>query len=275
MKVAVDTRESWNVATRIHNSHKGDQAAFFRDGGSPLFPEEIELLGDIRGQKLVHLQCNAGQDTLGLAKLGAQLTGVDFSNEAIRFARQLSADSGIPAEFVEADVISWMQQTPERFDIAFSSYGAVCWHADRESWARGIANVLRPGGRFVYVEFHPIGHSIGPDLRLSGDDYFATEPFIAPVGDYVAPSGPGLLALTRGEPETNQVPSASWQHGLGDVVTALVASGLQLEVLREYPWSNGFKFNDALVLGEGRRWHWPEGMARIPLMFALSVRRPG
>ena len=90
-------RLSWNEATKAHNSHKGDQAAFFRTGGSTLRPEEIALLGDIRGQVLVHLQCNAGQDTLSIAsKLRATVTGVDISDEAIDFARKLSVASGIP-----------------------------------------------------------------------------------------------------------------------------------------------------------------------------------
>ena len=92
-------RLSWNQATKAHNSHKYDQAGFFRRGGSTLFAEEIDLLGDISGQHVVHLQCNAGQDTLSLALRGAVVTGVDISDEAITFARQLSAESRVPAQF--------------------------------------------------------------------------------------------------------------------------------------------------------------------------------
>src|SRR5581483_7586423 len=94
-----ENRLSWNAATVAHNSHKGDQAAFFRKGGSTLRPEELELLGDVRGQAIVHLQCNSGQDTLSMARLGAVMTGVDISDTAIDFARQLSQDSGIPAQW--------------------------------------------------------------------------------------------------------------------------------------------------------------------------------
>src|SRR4051812_10965825 len=97
-----ENRVAWNAATEAHNSHKVDQAGFFREGGSTLFPEEVELLGDIAGLSLVHLQCNAGQDTLSLARLGATVTGVDISDTAIDFARQLSADSGVPATFVRS-----------------------------------------------------------------------------------------------------------------------------------------------------------------------------
>ena len=107
-------RKSWNTATRAHNSHKKDQAAFLRAGGSTLFPEEIELLGPIDGFQLVHLQCNAGQDSLSLAALGAEVTGVDISDEAINFARKLSTDSGISAHFVRADIYDWLAETKQQ-----------------------------------------------------------------------------------------------------------------------------------------------------------------
>jgi 2-polyprenyl-3-methyl-5-hydroxy-6-metoxy-1,4-benzoquinol methylase len=101
-------RRSWNLATAAHNRHKGDQAAFFRAGGSTLFPEEVELLGELEGRDLVHLQCNAGQDTLSLARLGARVTGVDISDAAVEFARTLSHEAGIPADFHRADVLDWI-----------------------------------------------------------------------------------------------------------------------------------------------------------------------
>src|SRR5687768_17297343 len=139
-------RRSWNYATRAHNAHKGDQAAFLRGGGSTLFPEELELLGDVGGKRVVHLQCNAGQDSLSIAARGAHVTGVDISDEAIGFARTLSAESGIAATFERADVFDWLASAAEQFDIAFASYGALCWLSDVPTWARGVARVLAPGG---------------------------------------------------------------------------------------------------------------------------------
>jgi len=91
----------------IHNSHKASQAQYLREGGSTLFPEEVELLGDITGKNLVHLQCNCGQDSLSLVQLGAAVTGVDISDEAISFARQLSKESGLAAHFIRSDVYDW------------------------------------------------------------------------------------------------------------------------------------------------------------------------
>src|SRR5260370_16611384 len=146
-------RASWNAATQAHNSHKGDQARFFREGGSTLHPEELELLGEVRGLALVHLLCNSGQDTLSIAaQLGAVVTGVDISDEAIGFAQQLSLDSGIPATFERADVFDWLEQAREnhrQFDIVFSSYGLVhCPSAPTPSTHR-IPSFLNPSGPLV------------------------------------------------------------------------------------------------------------------------------
>jgi SAM-dependent methyltransferase len=270
------TRESWNVATRNHNAHKGDQAAFLRDGGELLFSEELDLLGALAGKDLVHLQCNAGQDSLCLARRGAQVVGVDYSDEAIAFARRLSADSGIAARFELAEVLGWLAATPHTFDLAFSSYGTVGWLPDLAAWARGVARVLRPGGALVYVEFHPLVWSVGADLKLSGDDYFSEAPFVSPVGDYVAESGAGLGVLPSAAPPTtveNQVPATSYQHTVGALLQSLIDAGLHLERFAEHPHSNGCRVNPALVLGPDRRYRWPDGSARVPLMFSLRARK--
>ncbi len=269
------TRRSWDAATRNHNAHKGDQAGFLRGGGDTLFEEELSLLGDLTGRRLVHLQCNSGQDTLCLARRGARATGVDFSPVAIEFARELSAGSGIAADFVEAELLAWMHETPDRFDVAFSSYGAVGWMPDLDRWARGVARVLAPGGRFVYVEFHPQIWSFAKDLTLTGDDYFQRGPYVMPVHDYVAQSGAGLLGDASPAPAgENAVAAWAWQYGLGEIVTALAQAGLVLETLREYPHANGFRPGEAFVLGADRRWRLPEGTPRLPVMFGLAFRRP-
>lgn len=266
------TRRSWNQATRNHNSHKGDQAAFFRSGGDVLFPEELELLGDLTGKSLVHLQCNSGQDSLGLARRGARVTGVDISDEAIAFARKLSADSGIAATFIESELISWTASTEERFDLAFASYGVIGWHEDPLAWMRGARRVLAPGGSLVYMEFHPLVWSYGARLDLGGDDYFNRGPYTEPVGDYVAESAHGLAPST-GTAGQNDIPAYSYQHTLAEVIQAVVDAGLKLEILREYPYSNGCRVSAGLVAGEGRRWLWPEGKPRLPLMFGLRATR--
>lgn len=270
-------RLSWNAATRAHNSHKGDQAAFFRNGGSTLFPEELELLGDVRGQRLLHLQCNSGQDSLSLAALSAQVTGVDISDEAVAFARKLSQDSGIPATFERADVYEYLAATPKAtFERVFASYGVLCWLSDLERWASGIAAALVPGGRFVLVEFHPMAMYFDEHWQ-PGYDFFHHEAILeSGVSDYVAASGAGLAhdaAHAGVQNFVNPHPSYEFMWGFGDVLTALVRAGLALECLHEYPYSNGWR--GFVEMGElpGRRYTVPEGMPRLPLMFGLSAKK--
>lgn len=267
-------RRSWNHATRNHNAHKGDQARFLREGGDTLFEEELALLGDMRGKQLVHLQCNAGQDTLCLARRGAVATGVDLSDEAVRFARQLSEGSGLAARFIEAEVVGWLTHTEERFDVAFTSYGTTGWLPDLDAWARGVARVLKPGGMLVYMEFHPLRWSFDDALGLTKDDYFETRPFTDPVGDYVMESGAALGVVEAGESVVNETPATSWQHGLGQIVSAVCRAGLVLECLEEFPHSNGSRPFACAVLGEDRRYRFPEGKPRFPLMFGLRARKP-
>jgi SAM-dependent methyltransferase len=276
-----DNRASWNAATRAHNSHKRDQAAFLRGGGSTLFPEELALLGEVSGKRLVHLQCNAGQDSLCLAALGASVVGVDISDEAIDFARTLSRDAAIEAEFERADVLDWLAETARssrRFDVVFCSYGVVGWLSDLDAWAQGIHGVLVPGGRFVYVEFHPLVWSLDDQFRFSKDPYFAPERvFTEPVSDYVAESGE-LLApsgfVAAGGTFENPHPAHGFQWTLGQIVTALARAGLALERLEEYPFVNGCRVIPSLVEAPGRRLVPPPGVALPPLMFGLAgVRR--
>ncbi|MBK9547209.1 MAG: class I SAM-dependent methyltransferase [Dehalococcoidia bacterium] len=275
-------RLSWNLATAAHNSHKGDQAKFLREGGSTLFPEDLEMLGDIVGKRVVHLQCNAGPDSLSLAALGAIVTGVDISDEAIDYARRLSADSRIPAEFVRSDVYDWFDEAIARgdqFDRVFVSYGALIWLSDIRGWAEGVAGVLAPGGAIGLVEFHPVGLMYNEKGERDWPYFSHGEPQSdgEGIGDYVAFSGDGLVPWGYEEGVTgfvNPIPSSEFLWGIGDVVTALIDAGLVLETLREYPYSNGTPRMVDSVEGAGRRFYVPEGQPNLPQLYALRARKP-
>lgn len=278
-----ENRLAWNAATRAHNSHKADQVAFFRGGGSTLFPEELALLGDVAGCSLAHLQCNAGQDSLSLAGRGALVTGVDISDEAIAFAQALAAASGIAAMFCRADLYDWferMAQGSECFDVVFCSYGAVCWLSDVRRWAQGVAAVLKPGGRFAMVEFHPFAMMFNDDGVLhfpyttGGQAWVSAEG----VGDYVAASGEaltpsGYLEGVRGFQNPHRAHEFFW--GVGDVVDALLGAGLQVLTLREYVYANGFRPFRGMRELPGRRMVAPEPLAHVPLMYGLAARKAG
>ena len=274
-----ENRQSWNTDTRAHNSHKIDQAGFLRGGGSTLFPEELELLGSIDGLRLVHLQCNAGQDSLSLAVLGAEVTGVDISDEAIEFAQQLSIDSGIPADFIRADIFDWfVQAEPQSFDIVFCSYGAICWVSDLEVWAQGVAKLLRSGGRFVTVDFHPFSMVFDQHFEIAYPYFAQGEPLSWDdgVSDYVGLAGTALApyGFIKGEsPFTNPHPVHEFQWGLGEVFQALIDAGLTLKITREYPYSNGAKMFEDLVEIEGQRFARPHGKPNLPLMWGVVAQR--
>jgi SAM-dependent methyltransferase len=269
-------RRSWNLATRAHNSHKRDQVGFLRAGGSTLYPEELELLGDLGGKTLLHLQCNSGQDTLSLAARGAIVTGVDISDEAISFAQELSAGSGIAGTFERADVYDWLAAArPASFDIVFCSYGALMWLSDLGPWGKGIARVLSPGGRFVTVEAHPFMMVFGEDLALRyeyGGGAEVRDPgvhdYVAAAGDALTPSGwqEGVQGFQNTEPDI------SFQWGLGEVLGALTGPGLVIERFVEYPFTRWKAFTRQ-EMAEDKTFRLPAGTPQLPLMFGLVATR--
>lgn len=277
-----ENRQSWNAATEAHNSHKADQAAFFRAGGSTLYPDEVELLGDVRGKALVHLQCNAGQDTLSIARLGAVVTGVDISDTAIAFAQKLSADSGIAGTFVRSDVYDWFEgaaQQGEQYDVVFSSYGAIIWLSDIVLWGNGIASVLKPGGKMVLLDFHPYAMIFGWDWKVEQSYFKGAEGlhFANGVGDYVAMSKAALAPsgyVDGVQDFLNPHPGHEFNWSISEIIMALAQAGLTLKVFKEYPYFNGAKLFGEMREGEGNRFYPPDGMPSIPLMYGIVAEKP-
>ncbi len=279
-EILEQNRRSWNAAAEAHASHRRGLAGFLRDGGVTLFPEERELLGDLRGLRVVHLMCNAGGDSLSLVNLGARVTGVDMSDRAIRLARELSQKTGLRARFVRSEVCGWLAEVRgrESFDVVFCSYGVVCWLRDLGLWAEGVAGVLAPGGRFVMVEFHPFADTLDGSWRISrpypaGGERVRIE---EGVGDYVGESGEGLApggysSGVRGF--RNPHPCHLYRWGLGEVVGALAGAGLRILTLREYPYINGERKLPGMRELGGGRLAPPEGVPGVPLMYGVVARR--
>jgi SAM-dependent methyltransferase len=274
-------RRSWNAVVRAHESHRGDLAGFLSGGGGTLFPEELDLLGDLVGKTLAHLQCNTGGDSLSLALRGAAVTGVDISDKAISAARALSRATGVSAEFVRADVYEWLAQTARRgrrFDVVYASYGVVCWLPDLAAWAGGIAEVLEPGGHFVLVEFHPVADMFDENWKHdhpypSGGRSLSLE---QGVGDYVGAAGGGLTPAgfvegVKGFENPEGCHLFRW--GLGEVVSALAGAGLRVTALKEYPYVNGERQFCGMRELPGRRLVPPEGVPAVPLMYGVAAEK--
>lgn len=279
-------RRSWESVVGAHESHRGDLASFLRGGGSTLFPEDLRLLGGsggVSGKRLLHLMCNTGGDTLSLARLGAEATGVDISERAVERARRLSREAGIPASFVCSDLYDWLEREDdpgsEGFDLVYASYGVVCWLSDLERWAAGVRRGLAPGGRLVLVDFHPAAMLFDPDWRLANDYYSGGEPLESDgVGDYVGDSEGGLTPAGHEEGVQhfeNPEPCYLFRWGLGEVVTALAGAGLTLTSLEEYLYANGERQFTGMRERPGSRMFPPPDVPRVPLMYGISATKPG
>ena len=274
-------RVSWNAVVGAHESHRGDLSRFFSEGGSTLFQEECDLLGKLEGRSLVHLQCNSGGDSISLTRLGATVTGVDVSDEAVSSARDLAEKTGIRATFERADVYDWLEEASRegrRFDVAFASYGVICWLPDLRIWAGGIAGILNPGGCFVLIDFHPAADIFDRAWNHVNDYPSGGEPLLLDrgVGDYVAASGGGLTpaGFVEGVRDfENPEGCYLFRWGLGEVVTALAEAGLRITALEEYPYANGERKFAGMRELPGKRMVPPEHIPTVPLMYGIRAER--
>ena len=164
-------RQLWNNRVDIHLSSVFYRMEEFMAGASSLNEIELALLGDIRGKTILHLQCHFGQDTLSLSRMGASVTGVDFSDKAIAKAKELAAELGTDTEFVCCNIYDLPSHLDKKFDIVYTSYGTIGWLPDLEAWAKVIAHFLKPTGRFIFVEFHPVVWMFDNDFTHVGYAY--------------------------------------------------------------------------------------------------------
>ncbi|WP_405061103.1 class I SAM-dependent methyltransferase [Kribbella sp. NBC_01505] len=216
-------RAGWDLRAEAHsNGASLYDVDGFRAGGSSLRPFELEALGDVQGKRLLHLMCHFGLDTLSWARLGAEVTGLDFSGEAIAAARRLATEVGLPARFVQADVYDAADVLDEQYDIVIATYGVLVWLPDLDEWARVVARLLRPGGTLFVAEFHPQQGQVDDDLRVTSS-YFRT----APRETQVTTSYTGQPI----EPHTQ----TTWPWTISGLVNALITAGLQITRLNELP----------------------------------------
>lgn len=259
-------RAIWNAWTPIHARSAFYDVAGFKAGQTSLTPIEREEMGDVRGKTLLHLQCHFGLDTLSWARLGAQVTGIDFSEAAITLARSLSAELGLPARFVQTNLYDLPDVLEGQFDLVFTSYGALAWLPDLTRWAQIIAHFLRPGGMFYMVEFHPFMWVFNDDADVTAlqvrYSYFHTpEPLAGPVeGSYA-------------DPEADVSGTAyEWAHPLGEIVTALAGAGLRLEFLHEFPYCT-YDVYPLLEGGADGLYRLPGQQEIVPLLFSIRARK--
>jgi SAM-dependent methyltransferase len=270
-------RAHWDEATRLHTRSNVYGTEDFKAGSCQLHRVETEELGDVTGQRLLHLQCHFGLDTLSWARRGATVTGVDFSPVAIAAARELSLETSTPGEFICSDLYALPEHldAAESFDLVFTSYGVLTWLPDLRRWGEVISHYLKPGGVFYMVEAHPTAR------MFPTDDDSPTIPRMRPFISYFHepaglrwPPGPDYadtaVTLALGE--------HSWQHSLADVVGALLGAGLVLDQLHEFPFCSwkvvaGCELVERFGATRGY-YGLPASQPQLPLMFSVRAHRP-
>jgi SAM-dependent methyltransferase len=263
-------RRNWDERAAIHARNR---TGFYpidrlKAGEDILQPIEAAEIGDVAGKRLIHLQCHIGLDTLCLARRGAIVTGLDFSPTAIAAARALASELGIPAEFVESDVFGARERLSGSFDLAFVTWGTICWLPNIERWAQVVASLLAAGGVLYLADAHPsalvleeIEGRILPHYpwRVSTDKPLIFEDAQTYTGDAT---------------ELVEKRNYEWIHPLSAIITGLIEAGLQLEFLHEHerlPW----KLFASMEPDGDRMFRLPETAVPIPLSFSLMARNQG
>lgn len=219
-------KDAWDKRTEVHIDSKFYDLDSFKNGKCSLNPIELDEVGNVEGKSLLHLQCHFGQDTLSWARLGATVTGVDLSPNAIGQATILKNDLGLEATFIESDVCQFGSEHTKQYDIVYTSYGVLCWLPNLEEWANTIAKSLKTGGMFHLIEFHTFN-----DL-LCGYSYFPqAKPDVAEEGTYTENC------------DGTKSKIVTWPHSLSEVITALIGAGLIIRGFSEYKYSPYNCFN--------------------------------
>ena len=251
-------RSLWNNLASIHPRTKFYDVDGFVAGKCSLTEIERDLLGDVTGKKILHLQCHFGLDSLSLARKGAAVTGVDFSEVAIQKAKALASELALNAKFVCCDVNELDEHLDEKYDLVFASFGVIGWHADLTNWSRIVSHFLKNDGRFCFAEFHPVLWMLSDDHKSFGYSYFKTEVIVGEKeGSYADPEATDLGT------------SYCWNHSLSEFFQALETNDLMVKNFREFDYSPYACFKNAV--GRDQRFQIKGLEKVIPLAYSLSA----
>ncbi len=250
-------RIAWNQRVEPHLQSELYDLEGFKSGATSLNQIELDLLGNVSGKSILHLQCHFGQDSLSLARMGAKVVGVDLSDKAIETAKNLNTELRLDAEFVCCDVYDSPNHINQQFDIVFTTYGTIGWLPDMDKWAGVVSHFLKPGGKLVFVEFHPAVWMFDDDFTHVAYNYFNA--------DTIVETTEGTYADRNATIKTETV---SWNHDLGEVLTALLGKGLKIESFKEYDYSPYNVFRDMEQIGE-RQYRLKKMGNKLPMVYSV------
>ncbi|HTX62862.1 MAG TPA: class I SAM-dependent methyltransferase [Acidimicrobiales bacterium] len=227
-------------------------------------------LGDIRARRAVHLQCHIGTDTVSLARLGARVTGLDFSAPAVAAARALAASAGVDADFVVGDVYDAAAVLGERkFDLVYTGIGALCWLPSVARWATVVASLLRPGGRLFVREGHPMLWALDDAIA---DELVVAYPYFEQPDPVVYDSE---FTYVETDVRFTKTRAAVWNHGLGEIFSALFGAGMRVVAFEEHdsvPWN---ALPGQMVRDELGEWRLVEQPSRLAASYTLQAEKLG
>ena len=254
-------KATWNEKVKVHTESELYDLEAFKQGKTSLMSYELDALTEVKGKSLLHLQCHFGQDTLSWSRLGAKCIGVDISDEGIKVARQLNRELSLEAEFVCCNVLDTSKYVKDTFDIVFTSYGTIGWLPDLKPWGKMIADRLKDGGTFYIAEFHPIVWMF---------DYLEGKPIMK----YAYNQDEAIYEEYQGTYADQSSAMISkeygWNHGLGEVVTALTGAGLHIEYLEEHDESPYNVLPDLVKTQSGM---YATKDRLYPLIFSLKAKK--
>jgi len=254
-------RQSWNNRVDAHIGSDFYDMKSFLSGKSSLNSIELELLGDIKDKSILHLQCHFGQDTISLAREGAKTTGVDLSDKAIQKAKEFADQCGVEANFICCDIFDLPNHLYEQFDIVYTSYGTIGWLPDLNKWAGIVSQFLKPGGEFVFVEFHPVVWMFDDDFKKIEFNYFNSGAMVeAEEGTYA-----------DREAKINQE-YIVWNHSMSDIMNNLIHHKLRIESLDEYDYSPYDCFKHTVEF-EPKKYRIKHLDNKIPMVFAIKATK--
>ncbi|MBF7092490.1 class I SAM-dependent methyltransferase [Flavobacterium sp. ALJ2] len=254
-------KESWNSRVESHLKSDFYDLKGFLKGNTSLNSIELELLGDVKGKSILHLQCHFGQDTISLARLGATVTGVDLSDKAIDGANKLAKEVNVEASFICCDIYDLPNHLNQKFDIVFTSYGAIPWLPDLDKWAKLISDFLKPNGKLVFVEFHPVVWMFDDDFEKVAYNYFNSGAIIeTEEGTYADREAPIQLEYI------------CWNHNMGEVINSLIKNGLELNSLNEFDYSPYNCFNNTIEF-EPKKYRIKHLNNKIPMVYSILATK--
>jgi len=261
-------RARWDCLAELHGHDAYYDTEALIAGADTLTVEEDEVVraavGQVAGLDVLHVQCHIGFDTISLARRGARVTGADFSAASLSKARGLAERCGVRVEWVEADSTALPAELAGRFDLAYATAGVICWIDDMTAWMRSVYSTLRPGGRLVLMDFHPLSIMLDRTEPLTFGMPYANDGghFFDEPGSYAAPDAP--LAHEA---------SVEYSHSLGEVVTAAAGVGFAVDELTERAdVSSRFSRGLATADPDGR-WRLRVAGEVLPVVFALRATR--